>query len=160
MPWQRNEFFLFWGIFRILNFHFTENNSHFPDNPKEGTQRYNKYRNESVADGTKKDIQKWTNTLHLRCWDCQSSPAFNETVFASSTSTSSQWDIDVSDDVVHQAVKNFGNFLSKEKMSETVETATPEDLARLETDGKHTNNVLLSGIFTRASINITSGIAK
>ena len=39
-----------------------------------------------------------------------------------------------------------------------VETATPEDLARLETDGKRTNNVLLSGIFTGASINIT--IAK
>ena len=36
-----------------------------------------------------------------------------------------------------------------------VETATPEDLARLETDGKRTNNVLLSGIFTGASIKIT-----
>ena len=52
---------------------------------------------------------------------------------ASSTSTSSQWDIDVPEDVVHQAVANFGNFLSKEEMSEMV--ATPEDLARLETVG-------------------------
>ena len=76
---------------------------------------------------------------------------------ASSTSTSSQWDIDVPEDVVHQAVEDFGNFLSKE-MSEMVETATPEDLARLETYSKRTNNVLLSGIFTGASINIT--IAK
>ena len=75
---------------------------------------------------------------------------------ASSTSTSSQWDIviDVPDNVVHQAVENFGNFLSKEEMSEMVETATPEDLVRLETDGKRTNNVLLSGIFTGASINV------
>ena len=39
-----------------------------------------------------------------------------------------------------------------------VETAIPEDLAWLETDGKRTNSVLLSGIFTGASINIT--IAK
>ena len=74
---------------------------------------------------------------------------------ASSTSTSSQLDIDVPEDVVHQAVENFGNFLSKEEMSEMVETATPEDLARLETDGKRTNNVLLSGIFTGISVNIT-----
>ena len=64
----------------------------------------------------------------------------------SASSTSSQWDIHVPADVVHQAVENFGNFLSKEEMSEMVETATPEDLARLETDGKRTNNVLLSGI--------------
>ena len=77
---------------------------------------------------------------------------------ASSTPTSSQWDIDVPKDVVHQTVENFGNFLSKEEMSEMVETATPEDLAPLETDGKQTDNVLLSGIFTGASINIT--IAK
>ena len=49
-----------------------------------GTQRYNKYRNESEADGAKKDIQKWINTLHLRCWDCPSFPAFNETMSASS----------------------------------------------------------------------------
>ena len=76
----------------------------------------------------------------------------------SASSTSSQWDIDVTEDVVHQAVKNFGNFLSKEEMFEMVETATPEDLACLETDGKRTNNVLLSGIFTGANINIT--IAK
>ena len=69
--------------------------------------------------------------------------------------TSSQWDIDVPDDVVLQAVENFGNFLSKEEKSETVETATPEDLARLDTDGKQTNNVLLSETFTGASINIT-----
>ena len=75
------------------------------------------------------------NTLHLRCWDYQSSPAFNETMS----------DIDVPEEVLNQAVENFGNFLSKE-MSEMVETATPEDSAQLETDGKRTNNVLLSGI--------------
>ena len=76
-------------------------------------------------------------------------------MFASSTS--SQWDIDVPEDVVYQAVENLGNFLSKE-MSEMVGTATPEDLARLETDGKRTNHILLSGNFTGASVNIT--IAK
>ena len=37
------------------------------------------------------------------------------------TSTSSQWDIDVPEDVFHQAVENFGNFLSKEEMSDMVE---------------------------------------
>ena len=73
---------------------------------------------------------------------------------ASSTSTSSQWDIDVPEDVVHQTVENSGNFLSKKEASEMVEAATPEDLASLKTDGKRNNNVLLSGIFTGASINI------
>ena len=46
-------------------------------------------------------------------------------------------------------------FLSKEEKYEMVEKAAPEDLARLEKDGKRTNNVLFSGIFTGASINIT-----
>ena len=76
------------------------------------------------------------NTVHLLCWDYQSSPAFNETMS----------DIDVPEEVLNKAVENFGNFLSKEMSEEVVEMATPEDLARLETDGKRTNNVLLSGI--------------
>ena len=78
----------------------------------------------------------------------------------SASSTSSQWDIHVPAYVVHQAVEDFGNFLSKEEMSEVGETATPEDLVRVETDGKRTNNVFLSGIFTGASFTIPVTIAK
>ena len=45
-----------------------------------------------------------------------------------------------------------------EDVGQLLETATPEDLAQLETGSKRTNNVLLSGNFTGASINRT--IAK
>ena len=43
-----------------------------------------------------------------------------------------------------------------EDVDQLIEAATPEDLARLETDGKRTNSVLLSGNFTGASINVTT----
>ena len=119
-----------------------------------GTQRYNKCRNVSEADGAKKDIQKWINTLHLRCWDCQS--------FLPSTKPClrPQLQLQVSGTLMFRGCRppsrrEFWQFPSKEEMSEMVETATPENLARLETDGKWTNNVLLSGIFTGASINKT-----